>query len=1617
MNKNLIKMFVSYIVVFSMIIGYIPSNIVFASDAPVVDDGFNFDLSIVPEEDNGLVDVSWDKVEFKYPDDTAPPTNYYLVRHKVDPNNPSNTSGEYKWQIRGNYDLNNPVKVLNIYPDVSGSDGLSSWINNLSSNYPGLINVDIDKVSISDFNSSPTTYLSETDGVYNYNVLVFGFWDSNNRKDLTTESAELIQEFIDADGGVFFGHDTVQYYSSDGTLSNPNFSNLIEHNMNIMLTVKDYSNWCYSDKIKVTQQSTLTTYPFDIFGKSLIIPRSHTIGQFPLEPSDIYMTFDKNYYDSSGNGPYYEYNINSTYGLKDESTVMIDGVEYIANAYLMLDGNIAFIQCGHSSGKTNEAEQMILVNTIYALNQVIHTTNATDIVLDAYRPTAPIATNESDIDLDVDFSATDQGCDYIYRVVAAPRGASVSKNWDSISQALNNSQVEDTWFDDEGNQYAFSSISTQSAFAGLKDVDTYEYYIDEKPLGEKREGDTLDLNETFTIPTVDEGLTEDTYLHIWSYDKANNFSAGSSENTVVSGVAESVNDGITNIKLYDLLQSYNFTEQYQNQSGDEIDELYSSTQKYGGTFIPNLKKIPGYMYVSSTPEIDFRVDSDKDLIHYYAESLARDVYAVKHERDVNGNDTITPEVELIASLENITGSTVDYAIPTQNNYEFMGYTISSENGTISNNDSVTDGTNCSFVWNSSEPVYLHYDAIPADVTVDVKDTTNGIDYGSKTYNSYLGKTITIADIASSIPVKNNSGVDVSKGYVNASELEDTYSVLIKSDNSDDINIDLSPREKNIIYYGIEYPDDIITETRNTSGRAIEIYNSRPTSKVIYEQNVVFDGQDLSLDIKDIPNNKISSLTDTTGSETEFNYWEKGYTNEPLVDFSNTNQNVFVPFYKGNLPDFSYKYDVNYLNIVDDSRLQPSINVVTSTKDLTLIDVPNFEDMVIGGYDDVDFIVDHIKLTDQNDLTDVKTFGEGYDYEFSEFYSYFPKLDEEYNLASEEYTIDIYYRPSVKVTYDEYLTDTNGENAVLNSYKKFTTLWGVSKVYQRTFPEDAYEIIDAKVDGVSVSDPDVIADNYEKLIEIYYRPKTYDLTVNVLDKNDSHVYFTNEFNDISIINSTIFNIPTYESYKFDDVASEDSSYVSVDDDVLEFKPIEEGSYTIDLMYKQDAKVKVVYAVNIDGDIEQVKEEEKVVSLGDTYEFELPNDYDGYVLNNIYVNGQNYNATNIEDASYTVDSLYQVVYLIYRPTNKSNVVIETNIEGAGTTFGEGEYYNGTTVTVGASANEGYKFTGWSKVSGPDVTFMKDIDDSTGDLNETSILEPVFEMPKSDIVLCANFIKDNDITDNKDDDDDDDINIIDETIETDTITPDKGDVIDIFDRFGLIEAEKPVPPSKPLVPSQDDIDELIDNEYYEIIRMYYPYIQGYPDGLIQPESEVTRAEVVVVIYNLFGNGYVSDNESLYRYSDIDKFDWYADEIAVATDFGIVSGYSDGTFRPDDSITRAELSSIISKFIRKDTIITGDKDFNDVTGHWAESSILKLIKAGIINGYSDGTFKPDNYTTRAEFVTLTNRLIGRDDSFDMKNTYPDLSTEHWAYIDMMNAANGADMTMINDSLNVDNQ
>lgn len=179
--------------------------------------------------------------------------------------------------------------------------------------------------------------------------------------------------------------------------------------------------------------------------------------------------------------------------------------------------------------------------------------------------------------------------------------------------------------------------------------------------------------------------------------------------------------------------------------------------------------------------------------------------------------------------------------------------------------------------------------------------------------------------------------------------------------------------------------------------------------------------------------------------------------------------------------------------------------------------------------------------------------------------------------------------------------------------------------------------------------------------------------------------------------------------------------------------------------------------------------------------------------------------------------------------------------------------------------------------------------------------------------------------------------------------------------------------------------------------PYVKGYPDGRFGPERLVTRAEVAALLTRISGTSLQSPQTS--SYNDLAGSHWALPAIGHVTAAGYMKGYKDGSFKPDGAMTRAEIAVALQPLLAFRAAAAGpssDPSFSDITSHWAKDAIQSLTGAGIIGGYADGTFRPDKLLTRAELVTLLNRLIGIASVADVARSWSDVSESHWAFNDI---------------------
>ena len=208
------------------------------------------------------------------------------------------------------------------------------------------------------------------------------------------------------------------------------------------------------------------------------------------------------------------------------------------------------------------------------------------------------------------------------------------------------------------------------------------------------------------------------------------------------------------------------------------------------------------------------------------------------------------------------------------------------------------------------------------------------------------------------------------------------------------------------------------------------------------------------------------------------------------------------------------------------------------------------------------------------------------------------------------------------------------------------------------------------------------------------------------------------------------------------------------------------------------------------------------------------------------------------------------------------------------------------------------------------------------------------------------------------------------------------------------------KPTVTIPDDVPTGLNGDDH------YAYIVGYPDSTVRPQNGITRAEVATIFFRLLTDETRNANSTKSNsYSDVAAGAWYNHAVSTLSAMGIVKGDSHGKFNPNAPITRAEFAAIAARFDDKNTD-TSSK-FTDIASHWAKNEIGIAANKGWINGYPDDTFRPNQYITRAEAMTLVNRVLNRlpensSDLLDSMIKWPDNSdASAWYYLAVQEATN----------------
>lgn len=204
----------------------------------------------------------------------------------------------------------------------------------------------------------------------------------------------------------------------------------------------------------------------------------------------------------------------------------------------------------------------------------------------------------------------------------------------------------------------------------------------------------------------------------------------------------------------------------------------------------------------------------------------------------------------------------------------------------------------------------------------------------------------------------------------------------------------------------------------------------------------------------------------------------------------------------------------------------------------------------------------------------------------------------------------------------------------------------------------------------------------------------------------------------------------------------------------------------------------------------------------------------------------------------------------------------------------------------------------------------------------------------------------------------------------------------------------------------------------EIHFNYVIGYTDGTIRPNNDISRAEVATIFFRLLTDeARTQYTTTAGNFTDVKAGMWCNRAIATLTNMGIIKGYTDGSFQPNKSITRAELATIIARFAKLDV---NTKTFSDINGHWAQKNIELAAGNGWINGYEDGTFRPNNNITRAETFAMINRVLDRQTesvsdllpTSDMNMWSDNMDADAWYYKDVQEATNYHKCDRVGDSV-----
>lgn len=243
-----------------------------------------------------------------------------------------------------------------------------------------------------------------------------------------------------------------------------------------------------------------------------------------------------------------------------------------------------------------------------------------------------------------------------------------------------------------------------------------------------------------------------------------------------------------------------------------------------------------------------------------------------------------------------------------------------------------------------------------------------------------------------------------------------------------------------------------------------------------------------------------------------------------------------------------------------------------------------------------------------------------------------------------------------------------------------------------------------------------------------------------------------------------------------------------------------------------------------------------------------------------------------------------------------------------------------------------------------------------------------------------------------------------ECDTVT----EAVTLYAKWTKETSPRPGRPSRPRPPEEQDLSDtpvpmvpLLALEREE----HFAYIVGCDDGTVRPEGHITRAEAATIFFRLMTEDFRAAHWSVESpFPDVGTEKWYHNTVSTDFQAGLIRGLPDGTFSPEREITRAEFAALAARFLSN--VDAPDSGFDDLDGHWAKDEVDRAVAAGWIKGCDDGLFHPNEPMSRAQVMTLVNRMLGRlpaaDGLTEDMLRWPDNPADKWYYLDVQEATNG---------------